>query len=121
VDFEFVDSTPAQLLPATIYVSIKYRLIVHLCLCGCGEKVTLNLAPDAWNFTFDGKTLSIHDSVLNIGMPCQSHYIVEQSRVHWLERVTDLDPRVALGVSLRSREPWYRRLTQRMRWGRQRR
>jgi hypothetical protein len=101
VEFEFVDSAPAQLRLGTLYVSTKYRAIVHLCLCGCGEKVLLNLDPDAWSFTFDGRSISIHDSVGNIGLPCRSHYIVRRNRVEWLRPLNAMDPNLALA----GREP----------------
>jgi hypothetical protein len=99
VRYEFVDSAPEKLQPATLYVSVKYRAIVHLCLCGCNEKVLLNLdpSPDCWSFTFDGKSISIHDSVGNVGLPCRSHYIVNRNRVLWLRQLSTVDPVAALG------------------------
>jgi hypothetical protein len=101
VEFEFVDSAPDPLRLGTIYVSTKYRAIVHLCLCGCGEKVLLNLDPEAWSFTFDGRSISIHDSVGNVGLPCRSHYIVRRNRVEWLRPLSGIDPNLALA----EREP----------------
>lgn len=97
----FVDSAPPLLEPATLYVSTKYRAIVHLCLCGCGEKVVLNLAPGAWSFTFDGRSISIHDSVGNVGLPCRSHYVVRTNQVTWLPPLTRVDPRILLGAGYR--------------------
>ena len=96
IRYEFVDSAPATLEPGVMYVSTKYRAIVHLCLCGCGEKVLLNLDPDAWSFTFDGRSLSIHDSVGNVGLPCRSHYIVRRNHVQWLPPLHTVDPHSAL-------------------------
>jgi hypothetical protein len=94
----FVDSAPPVLEPAVLYVSVKYRAIVHLCLCGCNEKVFLNLDadPDSWSFTFDGRTISVHDSVGNFGIPCRSHYIVRNNRVIWLSPLLGIDPKRAL-------------------------
>jgi hypothetical protein len=97
VTYAFVDSAPEELEPGKIYVSIKYRAIVHLCLCGCKEKVLLRLDPDDWSFTFDGRTISIHDSVGNVGLPCRSHYFVRRNRVIWLRPLLDVDPKTALG------------------------
>ena len=96
VTYEFVDSAPASLVPGRMYVSIKYRAIVHLCLCGCGEKILLRLDPDDWSFTFDGRSISIHDSVGNVGIPCRSHYIVRRNHVTWLTPLHGLDPVLAL-------------------------
>jgi hypothetical protein len=99
VTYSFVDSAPEQLEPGKIYISTKYRAIVHLCLCGCNEKVLLKLDPDPdyWSFTFDGRTISIHDSVGNVGLPCRSHYFVRRNRVDWLPPLLDVDPKVAMG------------------------
>jgi hypothetical protein len=96
VTYAFVDSAPEQLESGKIYVSTKYRAIVHLCLCGCNEKVLLRLDPDDWSFTFDGRTVSIHDSVGNVGLPCRSHYFVRRNQVIWLRPLLDVDPKVAL-------------------------
>ena len=102
IKYEFVDSAPQTLQPGAMYVSTKYRAIVHLCLCGCGEKVLLNLDPDpsAWSFTFDGRTLSIWASVGNVGIPCRSHYIIERNQVRWLPPLVGIDPGLALGSAL---------------------
>src|SRR5665213_3084044 len=97
IAYEFVDSVPYELEPDTMYISTKYRAIVHRCLCGCGEKVLLNLDPTAWSFTFDGRSISIHDSVGNVGIPCRSHYIIEQNRVIWLPPLTEGNAQAALG------------------------
>lgn len=107
VAYEFVDSAPAPLVPGRIYISIKYRAIVHLCLCGCGEKVLLRLDPEDWSFTFDGRSISIHDSVGNVGIPCRSHYIVRRNHVTWLSPLRDLDPERALAAQPvpKAREP----------------
>jgi hypothetical protein len=100
ITYTFVDSAPERLRPGTMYISTKYRAIVHLCLCGCLEKVVLNLDSDAdsWCFTYDGRSISIDPSVGNIGLPCRSHYIVRKNRVRWLPPLLNVDPRVALAV-----------------------
>jgi len=104
ISYVFVDSAPDTLQPGTMYISTKYRAIVHLCLCGCGEKVLLNLDPDSWTVTFDGRSISIHDSVGNVGLPCRSHYIVRRNRVEWLPPLVGIDPRVALGLGAPNEE-----------------
>lgn len=105
VTYEFVDSAPASLLRGRMYISIKYRAIVHLCLCGCGEKILLRLDPDDWSFTFDGRSISIQDSVGNVGIPCRSHYIVRRNHVTWLSPLRDLDPERALAAQPMSKGP----------------
>ena len=99
IKYEFVESAPETLQPGTMYVSTRYRAIVHLCLCGCGEKVLLNLDPSAWRFTFDGRSLSIWASIGNVGLPCRSHYMIEQNQVRWLPPLVGIDPGLALGAA----------------------
>lgn len=101
----FVDSAPQTLEPAKLYISTRYRAIVHLCLCGCGEKILLNLDPDGWSFTFDGRSISIHDSVGNVGIPCRSHYLIRRNRVVWLPPLSAIDPQAALDATARPGEP----------------
>ena len=99
ISYAFVDSAPETLEQGKIYISTKYRAMVHLCLCGCGEKVLLNLDPDGWSFTFDGRSISIHDSVGNVGIPCRSHYIVRRNRVEWVPPLLAVDPQAALDLT----------------------
>ena len=96
IDHAFVESAPMVLKPGTIYLSTKHRSIVHLCLCGCREKVLLNLDPKAWSFNFDGRSISIYDSVGNIGLPCRSHYVIRHNKVTWLPPLVGIDPVAAL-------------------------
>jgi uncharacterized protein DUF6527 len=114
VNFVFVDSAPEELSPGTLYISTRYRAIVHKCLCGCGEKVVLKLDPGGWSFTFDGRSISIHASVGNVGLPCRSHYIVRKSQVQWLPPLSRIDPTTALAAiepPARSNKPkgWFAR------------
>lgn len=101
IRYAFVDTVPKNPELGTIYISIKYRLIIHLCLCGCDERVTLNLAPNGWNFTFDGQSISIHESIGNVGIPCRSHYIIRKNHVNWLSPLTGVDPRAVLETESR--------------------
>jgi len=121
VTYEFVDSAPAVLVPGRMYISIKYRAIVHLCLCGCGEKVLLRLAPEDWSVTFDGRSISIHDSVGNVGIPCRSHYIVRRNHVTWLSPLDHLDPERALAARPAAEAPASREANGLRRWFRWRR
>lgn len=115
IAFTFVDSAPETLEPGVMYISTRYRAIIHLCLCGCQEKVVLNLDsdPESWRITYDGRSISIEPSIGNVGLPCRSHYVVLRNRVRWLRPLLDVDPKVALEVgrhhvdySARSRPRW---------------
>lgn len=83
VDHEFVELFPKQLAEGTIYVSIPYATVVHLCPCGCGNKVVTPLSPAEWQLTFDGATVSLSPSVGNWEFLCRSHYWIRRNRVQW--------------------------------------
>lgn len=83
VTHEFVELIPKQLAEGTIYVSIRYAMVVHLCACGCGNKVVTPLSPAEWQLIFDGATVSLSPSVGNWEFPCRSHYWIRRNRVQW--------------------------------------
>ncbi len=86
IEHEFVDFVPDQLEQGVLYISIQYKTMVHLCCCGCGKKVVTPISPTGWEFTYNGKTVSISPSVGNWNLECQSHYVIAGSRVRWAGR-----------------------------------
>lgn len=82
---EFVEFIPADLREETLYVSIRFATVSHLCPCGCKSKVVTPLKPTDWKLIFDGKTVSLHPSVGNWNFPCRSHYWVRNNRVQWAD------------------------------------
>jgi hypothetical protein len=83
VKHEFVEFIPQEVEPATVYISGTHATCVHLCLCGCGNKVVTPLAPTEWKLIFDGETISLSPSIGNWSFDCQSHYWIRESRVIW--------------------------------------
>jgi hypothetical protein len=83
---EFVDFIPEELKEGTVYVSIRFATVSHLCVCGCKNKVVTPLRPTDWKLVFDGKTISLHPSIGNWGFPCRSHYWIRNNRVQWAEQ-----------------------------------
>lgn len=86
IDHEFVEFVPDELDANTLYVSIRYATVVHLCLCGCGHKVVTPLAPTDWTLGYDGETVSLSPSIGNWSFPCQSHYWIRNGRVYESKR-----------------------------------
>jgi hypothetical protein len=79
----FVEEIPTSLDEGTLYVSIPYDTVTHLCACGCGCEVVTPLHPAQWRLTYDGETASLFPSVGSWGLPCRSHYIVRDNQVLW--------------------------------------
>lgn len=89
VTHAFVELMPPKLEPGVMYISIEYKTMVHLCCCGCGKKVVTPLSPTGWQFTYDGKSITISPSVGNWNLECQSHYWIEKSKVYWASQWPD--------------------------------
>jgi len=83
---EFVHYMPKELNQGVLYISMEYSLVMHLCACGCGEKVATPLSPDDWKLLFDGETISLHPSIGNWDFPCESHYWIKKSKIIYAER-----------------------------------
>ncbi len=81
---QFVPRSPTELEPGILYVCLECNVAIHLCPCGCGEKVVLPLAPDQWNFSYDGDGVTLSPSIGNFQFPCQSHYFIRNNRVVWV-------------------------------------
>jgi len=79
---EFVRFIPHELDDGVLYVSVEYKVAVHRCCSGCGEKVVTPLSPAAWAVTFDGTSVSLSPSIA--GGACNSHYFVRRGEVIWV-------------------------------------
>src|ERR1700686_2041895 len=86
---EFVETIPPDLDEGKLYVSIRYRTAVHLCACGCRNKVVTPFRPVRWHLAFDGDSVSLSPSVGSWQFPCRSHYWIVNDRVRWAKPWTD--------------------------------
>lgn len=81
---QFVSRVPTTLEPGTLYICLECNVVIHLCPCGCGEKVVLPIAPDQWHFNYDGEGVTLSPSIGNFQFPCRSHYFIRNNRVIWV-------------------------------------
>ena len=88
IDFEFTKYIPDELSELTVYISIPFATATHLCPCGCGSRVVTPLSPVDWALTFDGDTVSLHPSLGNWSLPCESHYWIRRNQIIWAPRWT---------------------------------
>lgn len=82
----FVEHIPSTLKESVVYVSIPFATAVHKCCCGCGNEVVTPITPTDWQLTFDGDTISLHPSIGNWNLPCQSHYFIRRDAIQWAPR-----------------------------------
>lgn len=93
VSHEFVEFVPSELAEGVVYVSIPYGTAVHLCACGCGNKVVTPISPAEWKLVYDGESVSLHPSIGNWQFPCRSHYWIRENEVRWARAWTDREIR----------------------------
>jgi hypothetical protein len=62
---------------------MDYCTAIHLCVCGCRNKVVTPISPTDWRITFDGKSISLYPSIGNWSFDCQSHYWIKKGKVEW--------------------------------------
>lgn len=113
ISCQFVDLAPRPLQPGVLYVSQRYMVAVHLCACGCGEKVVTPLSPAEWQVRVQGGLASLHPSIGNWSMTCRSHYWIRNGRIVWsgsiskrqMEQVFERDRKDIEQQQLRNRIP----------------
>lgn len=89
LDHEFIDVIPSDLKEGKLYISVRYRTAVHLCACGCGNKVVTPIRPAQWKLIFDGDSVSLWPSIGNWQFPCRSHYWIQNGSIQWAEHWTE--------------------------------
>lgn len=82
-----VHLAPKPLEPSVLYVSEKYRVAMHLCCCGCGEKVVTPLSPAEWQLELIDGVATLEPSIGNASA-CRSHYWIRRNRVEWAPKMT---------------------------------
>ena len=89
IRLEQVTYVPRQLAEGTLYVSAEYKVAVHLCACGCGNKVTTPLGPVEWSFREHNGQATLTPSVGNWQLPCRSHYVIKDGNILWAGQFTE--------------------------------
>jgi hypothetical protein len=109
VAHRFVEEVPRKLEPATLYISLEYGTVVHLCCCGCGEEVVTPLSPVDWKLIYDGETVSLDPSIGSWSLPCRSHYWITRGCVRWSYNVSEAEIAEARDEDRRRRRKFFSR------------
>ncbi len=80
---EFVELVPSDLEEGVLYLSMIYATTVHLCACGCKNRVVAPLSRAEWTMSYNGDTVSLNPSIGNWDFPCRSHYWIKNGEVVW--------------------------------------
>ncbi|MCZ4348072.1 DUF6527 family protein [Devosia neptuniae] len=102
---QFVSTVPSQPEERTLYVSLDFDTMIHLCACGCRREVVTPLSPKDWRFIYDGETVSVLPSVGSWALPCRSHYFIKGGRVDWMPLWSDDEIKAGRDADLRRKRP----------------
>ena len=81
---EFVEYMPEKMQDGVLYFSEKYELAIHLCPCGCGNKVVTPTDDTyGWKITINDDKITLHPSIGNWQFPCKSHYFLKENKIEW--------------------------------------
>jgi hypothetical protein len=89
IEHKFVEFVPNIIEEGVLYITIKYKTAVHLCICGCGNKVITPITPTDWQIIFDGKTVSLSPSIGNWSFECRSHYWIKRNQIRLARKWND--------------------------------
>lgn len=89
VSHEFVEFVPPDLEEGVLYVSISYATAIHLCACGCRNRVVTPISPAEWQLLYDGESVSLTPSIGNWEFPCRSHYWIRHNEIKWARSWSD--------------------------------
>lgn len=79
----FVEFIPKDLDDGVLYISERYKVAVHKCASGCGEKVVTPLSPADWQVRRKDDLVSLYPSIGNWNFACRSHYWIHENRIVW--------------------------------------
>ena len=108
ITFEFVEFIPKKLEVGVVYVTVAYATAVHMCCCGCGNKVVTPISPTDWTLMFDRDTISLDPSIGNWSLPCKSHYWIRRNRVEWAPQWTAKEIDAGRTQSRRAKEAYFK-------------
>lgn len=85
---KFVQFVPKELEEGILYVSQMYGVCIHLCACGCRNKVVTPIeSPGSWTLTVIGEgdqaLVTLSPSIGNWQIPCKTHYFIQGNTVKW--------------------------------------
>ena len=79
-----------EMKEAHIYISYQYHSALHLCLCGCKDKVVTPLNSEAlpdhgWTITEDAqRRITMAPSIGNFQSACKLHYIITKNTANFV-------------------------------------
>lgn len=82
---KFFDYIPNDLEYGRLYISEKFKVAIHLCACGCGEKAVTPLKEKEWTLTKLNGKITLRPSIGNFSgeKPYHAHYLITENKIDW--------------------------------------
>lgn len=86
ITIEHHDQIPEELENGVLYISLKYKVAIHLCACGCGGQTVTPLGKGEWLLTENDEKVTLRPSIGNWAgeSPYHAHYYITDSKIDWL-------------------------------------
>lgn len=85
LETKFIEIIPEDLEKEVLYISMEFGTAIHLCPCGCGERVVTPFSPAGWKLIYDGENLTLRPSIENWSSKCKSHYWITDNKIVFAE------------------------------------
>lgn len=95
---KFVETIPTEgqdLIPGTVYISMKHGMVVFRCPCGCEGLSEFMLDPIRFRMEYDGSNVTFYPSIGIPYLPCRSHYWIRDNRIQWCAPMEDWETKEA--------------------------
>lgn len=76
-----VEYIPEILEDRVLYYSEEYKTVIHLCPCGCENKVVTPIGKDWWELVEEDNEITLSPSIGNFQFPCKSHYFLKKNEI----------------------------------------
>jgi hypothetical protein len=86
LELKFVKFIPDLPKSNVLYISMEYKTALHMCVCGCNNKVVTPISPIQWAFKYNGETISLYPSIGNWNFDCKSHYWIKNNKIEWSDQ-----------------------------------
>jgi len=83
----FVEAMPDEIEEGKLYISEKYKCVIHLCACGCRRKSVTPIGYKGWTMTKNMNKITLRPSIGNFTGDKPSyhaHYFITDNKVQWL-------------------------------------
>lgn len=83
---QYVELMPEKLEERVLYISQQYNVAIHLCACGCSQKVVTPInKPGEWQLTDNNGMVSLYPSIGNFKgqKPYHAHYFITNNEIVW--------------------------------------